>query len=236
MRSIAALVAEIESDPRAGEALARLVRDRGDYAVAEAAASALLRLGSPEALTIFARAYEDADEQYRDHYNGELREAIQEAPGLLDRLGELAATERGAKEAVDWMTASPWQPEPEPGWFERFKLWWVEQVQGRELLTVGVTDAEYLALFDRLVDGDLGHHAFAREFFNLYADDQRIRDRERYEILQRVFYGCEDLAMDGTEPDRDEITPARLTEIVTKAAHDLRHRRYDWEGRHAGGS
>lgn len=238
VRAIAALLEAIDTDPRAAEALARLTRDGGDFAVAQAAVAGLLRLGTTESLTIFARAYADADEQYADHYNDELREAVADQPGLLDRLGELADTEPGARKAVDWMTASPWQPEPEPTWFERFRRWWVEQLQGREIGPLGVRDSDYLELFDRHLNGELDAHTFAKEFRTTYLADPRTSDQERHEILRRVSLGCEDLAMPDTEPasagHETEIDEARFTEIVAGAAVDLRHRRQDWEAQHGG--
>lgn len=235
VRAIAPLVEVIDTDPRAGEALAKLLRDPGDLAVAHAAATALLRRATVHALTIFARAYAEADEQYGDHYNDELRDAAQDQPELLDRLRALADTEEGAREAVDWLTAGPWQPEPEPSWLDRFRGWWAEQMQGREAGPIGVRDAEYLALFDRHLAGELGAHALGKEFRTTYLADPRTGDQERYGTLQRVFFGFEDLAMPGTEPDSDEIGEEELTRIVRQAAYDLRHRRYDWEGNHATG-
>ncbi|MDN5725761.1 MAG: hypothetical protein L0G99_07490 [Propionibacteriales bacterium] len=87
-----------------------MLRDEGDLAVGHAAASALLRLGTVQALTMFARAYADADDQYGDHYNDELCEAAHDHPELLGRLRALSKVEEGARYAVDWLTA------PQGGW------------------------------------------------------------------------------------------------------------------------
>lgn len=234
VRAIASLVEAIDTDPRAAEALATLVRDRGDYAVAQAAAASLLWLGTEQALTLFARAYAEADEQYGDHYNDELREAVHDQPGLIDRLGTLANTEQGAREAVDWLTASSWQPEQEPSWLDRFRGWWTEQLQERGTGPVGVTDAEYLALFDRLLSDDVGARALAEQFGTVHREDDRVGDKERDEILERVRLGSDALTSEGGAAGGSDAGAAEFREIVAEAASALRHRRDDWERQHTG--
>lgn len=100
---------------------------------------------------------------------------------------------------------------------------------------MGVRDAEYIELFREFVDAERDPLEFRKRFFSTYQSDARRGDEERYAVLQRVFFGCEDLEVDDDLREDDEIDAAELRAIVGQAAHDLIHRRDDWEGRHAGG-
>lgn len=62
----------------------------------------------------------------------------------------------------------------------------------------------------------------------------RVGDEERYAILQKVFFGLEDLVLDDHEREDDEIDEPEFRRIVLRAHRDLSHRRDDWEGRSAG--
>lgn len=99
---------------------------------------------------------------------------------------------------------------------------------------MGVRDAEYIELFRGFLGAKSDPLDFRKRFFATYLSDGRLGDEERYEVLQRVFFGCEDLEVDHDLRDDDEIDESELRTIVGKAAHDLAHRRDDWEGRHAG--
>ncbi|GAA8849969.1 hypothetical protein DUHN55_32120 [Helicobacter pylori] len=100
---------------------------------------------------------------------------------------------------------------------------------------VGVRDAEYIELFRGFVDAESDPLEFRKRFFATYQSDARLGDEERYEVLQRVFFGCEDLEVDDDLRDDDEIDVDELRAIVGQAANDLRHRHDDWEGRHVEG-
>lgn len=102
----------------------------------------------------------------------------------------------------------------------------------------GVLDATYSALFDNYLRGAVEAATFRRQFYSTMVSDARLGDEVRYAILQRVFFGLEDLVLDGDLPDGqgrddDEIDEPEFREIVAEAADDLKHRPDDWEGDHS---
>ncbi|QNF93307.1 hypothetical protein [Janibacter sp. YB324] len=102
---------------------------------------------------------------------------------------------------------------------------------------LGVLDETYAALFDAFLSGAVEAAAFRSQFHATMTSDARLGDHVRYAILQRVFFGLEDLVLDadlpdGEERDDDEIDEGTFRDIVAKAAHDLKHRPDDWESNH----
>ncbi|SMC83597.1 hypothetical protein [Janibacter indicus] len=100
---------------------------------------------------------------------------------------------------------------------------------------LGVLDETYAALFDTFLSGAVEAAAFRSQFYATVTSDARLGDDVRYAILQRVFFGLEDLVLDGDLPDgeerdHDEIDEAAFREILAKAARDLKHRPDGWEG------
>jgi len=101
----------------------------------------------------------------------------------------------------------------------------------------GVPDETYAALFDTFLSGAVEAAAFRSQFYATMTSDARLGDGVRYAILQRVFFGLEDLVLDADLPvceerDDDEIDESVFREIVAKASHHLQHRSDDWEGTH----
>lgn len=101
---------------------------------------------------------------------------------------------------------------------------------------IGVPDRSYVELLTRYVDGRQGAGETRQDFYSLLQSDARVGDDERYAILQRVFFACEDLVLDsdlepGEERDDDEIDEPTFREMLAAAAHDLTHRADDWESR-----
>lgn len=102
---------------------------------------------------------------------------------------------------------------------------------------LGVLDETYAALFGTFLSGAVDTAFFRSQFYATMTSDARLGDDVRYAILQRVFFGLEDLVLDADLPDGegrddDEIDEVELREIVATAAHDLKHRPDDWEGSH----
>lgn len=105
----------------------------------------------------------------------------------------------------------------------------------------GVPDSVYSTLVERFLSGTLTAQAFRSQFYSTLASDARLSDEVRYAILQRVFFGLEDLILDadlpaGEEREEDEIDEAAFRVILERAAHDLAHRPDDWEGAHGSGT
>lgn len=104
----------------------------------------------------------------------------------------------------------------------------------------GVMDAEYLDLLQRYLDGDQRAREFRSDFYAMVQRDTRLGDTARYEILQRIFFACEDLVLDedlpgegAVEPgtrDGDEIDEPAFRERIAAAARDLATRE-DWEAK-----
>lgn len=104
---------------------------------------------------------------------------------------------------------------------------------------IGVLDETYSTLFDSFLSGAITAQAFRSQFYSTMASDARLADESRYTILQRVFFGLEDLVLDadlpdGEEREDDETDEAEFRQILARAAHDLEHRPDDWEAAHAG--
>lgn len=97
-------------------------------------------------------------------------------------------------------------------------------------MELGVLDAQYVALMDRLTSGEVTSTSFRREFYRAMQSDGRVDDDERYRILQKVFFACEDLVVEDDLREEGEIDEAVFRDIVTEAARALRHREVDWEG------
>lgn len=104
---------------------------------------------------------------------------------------------------------------------------------------LGVTDARYLDLLDSFLTGALPAGPFRRAFLDLQQVDARVGDDDRYAILQRVFFACEDLVLaddlaDGEERDGDEIDEGTFRSRVRAAARDLSARDQGRQSRHGG--
>lgn len=98
-------------------------------------------------------------------------------------------------------------------------------------------DEAYSELFERFLSEAVAARGFRSQFYSIMASDARLSDEVRYAILQRVFFGLEDLVLDadlpeGEDREEDEIDEATFRVIVERAAHDLAHRPDDWEGAH----
>ncbi|MDN5726585.1 MAG: hypothetical protein L0G99_11745 [Propionibacteriales bacterium] len=103
-------------------------------------------------------------------------------------------------------------------------------LERRKPSAFGVPDATYLALFESLPDREDAEE-FGHEYARLMQSDQRLGDQERYEILNRVFFGWDELVVDDDLRDEEDIDEAEFRRIVAESAVALRSRRDDWESR-----
>lgn len=104
-------------------------------------------------------------------------------------------------------------------------------LERRKPSAFGVPDATYLALLESL-PGREDVDAFGHECATLMQSDQRLTDEERNEILNRVFFAWDDPVLDDQLRDEaEDIDEDEFRQIVAEAAHALRSRCDDWEGR-----
>ncbi|MEV8454984.1 hypothetical protein AB0467_07835 [Streptomyces sp. NPDC052095] len=101
--------------PEAAEALAGLLLDAGDTAVARRTAEALARVGTVAAVRLVARTLAEADDSHADWIQAGVHDAVAEADGVpgiaavcvrLARDGE-AAVRQGAAEILAWAGGAP---------------------------------------------------------------------------------------------------------------------------------